>query len=232
MRRRQPNPAPPKCASYKVNWRSMRCPRANSRSRPKGGRWRPIAPPWQMRSGSCSRNRSLRRGQGLVFDTLYREGEWVAAGNPVVQLLPPENLEVRFFVPEPVMGTLRLGQSVRVDCDGCVGRPGATVTFISPQNEYTPPVIYSNENRSKLVFMVIATAAPKKRRRSSSRPARGDFAPMTAASSPDFAIDVQRPEQALRRQARGEGCFPARASGRDLRLSWDRMAAARPPPFA
>lgn len=94
--------------------------------------------------------------QGLVFDTLYREGEWVAAGNPVVQLLPPENLEIRFFVGEPVLGKLRVGQSIHIGCDGCAGDTGATVTFISPDNEYTPPVIYSNENRSKLVYMVIA----------------------------------------------------------------------------
>ena len=94
--------------------------------------------------------------QGLVFDTLYREGEWIAAGNPVVQLLPPENLEIRFFVPEPVMGKLRVGEALHVGCDGCTGETGATITFISPDNEYTPPVIYSNENRGKLVYMVIA----------------------------------------------------------------------------
>ena len=93
---------------------------------------------------------------GLVFDTLYREGEWVAAGNPVVQVLPPENLEVRFFVPEPLVGKLKLGQGVTVHCDGCSSEVPATITFISTQVEYTPPVIYSNENRSKLVFMVIA----------------------------------------------------------------------------
>ncbi len=93
---------------------------------------------------------------GLVFDTLYREGEWVAAGNPVVQVLPPENLEVRFFVPEPLVGKLKLGQGVTVRCDGCSSEVPATITFISTQVEYTPPVIYSNENRSKLVFMVIA----------------------------------------------------------------------------
>jgi HlyD family secretion protein len=97
--------------------------------------------------------------KGLVFDTLYREGEWVAAGNPIVQLLPPENLEVRFFVPEPVMGKLRVGQAIHVVCDGCAGDTGATITFISPENEYTPPIIYSNENRSKLVYMVIARPA-------------------------------------------------------------------------
>lgn len=100
--------------------------------------------------------------QGLVFDTLYRRGEWVAAGNPVVELLPPENLEIRFFVPEPVMGRLRVGQSVRVNCDGCSASLNAAITFISPQNEYTPPVIYSNQNRSKLVFMVIAKPSAQK----------------------------------------------------------------------
>lgn len=93
---------------------------------------------------------------GWVFDTLYREGEWVAAGNPIVQILPAENLEIRFFVPETVVGTLKLGQSVRVHCDGCAAEVPASITFISPQVEYTPPVIYSNETRSKLVFMIIA----------------------------------------------------------------------------
>jgi HlyD family secretion protein len=93
---------------------------------------------------------------GLVFDTLYREGEWVAAGNPVVQVLPPENLEVRFFVPETLVGKLKLGQAISVHCDGCSVEVPATITFISTQCEYTPPVIYSNENRSKLVFLVIA----------------------------------------------------------------------------
>ncbi len=98
---------------------------------------------------------------GLVFDTLYRQGEWVAAGNPVVQLLPPENLEIRFFVPETVVGGLRIGESVHVSCDGCAGPVAASITFVSPQSEYTPPVIYSNENRSKLVFMVIANPSPQ-----------------------------------------------------------------------
>ncbi|MGA2206393.1 MAG: HlyD family efflux transporter periplasmic adaptor subunit [Terracidiphilus sp.] len=98
---------------------------------------------------------------GLVFDTLYREGEWVAAGNPVIQLLPPENVEIRFFVPETVVGGLRAGQSARMTCDGCSSAVAATITFVSPQSEYTPPVIYSNENRSKLVFLVIAMPSPE-----------------------------------------------------------------------
>ena len=93
---------------------------------------------------------------GLVFDTLYREGEWVAAGSPIVQMLPPENLEIRFFVPETVVGQIKPGQPIKVHCDGCAAEIPASITFISPQVEYTPPVIYSNETRAKLVFMIIA----------------------------------------------------------------------------
>ena len=93
---------------------------------------------------------------GSVFDVLYREGEWVAGGNPIVQMLPPENLEIRFFVPETVVGQLKPGQPIRVHCDGCAAEIPASITFISPQVEYTPPVIYSNESRAKLVFMIIA----------------------------------------------------------------------------
>jgi HlyD family secretion protein len=109
---------------------------------------------WRLRQKQIASPR-----QGLVFDTLYREGEWVAAGNPVVELLPPEDVEIRFFVPEPVVGRLHMGQKVIVQCDGCSAPVTATITFVSPQSEYTPPVIYSNENRSKLVFMIIAKAS-------------------------------------------------------------------------
>ena len=93
---------------------------------------------------------------GLVTDTLYRPGEWVAAGAPVVSLLPPNNVKIRFYVPETTLATLRLGDVVRVRCDGCGADIAATVRFIAPQAEYTPPVIYSRENRAKLVYLVEA----------------------------------------------------------------------------
>ncbi|MEO1768002.1 HlyD family secretion protein [Thiobacter aerophilum] len=93
---------------------------------------------------------------GRVHDTYYVTGEWVNAGSPVVALLPPANLKVRFFVPEAIVGTLKPGQRVSLHCDGC-GKPfPAHISYISPQAEYTPPVIYSKENRSKLVFLVEA----------------------------------------------------------------------------
>jgi len=90
----------------------------------------------------------------LVYDTLYREGEWVDAGRPVVALLPPPNLRVRAFVPQAVVATLHPGDRARVFVDGGAGPFDGSVSFISPQVEYTPPVIFSQESRQKLVFMV------------------------------------------------------------------------------
>lgn len=97
---------------------------------------------------------------GLVYDTPFRLGDWVPAGSPVVRLLPPGNVKVRFYVPESELGTFRNGESVRVRCDGCAAPIAAAVTYISSQAEYTPPVIYSNETRRKLVFLVEARPAP------------------------------------------------------------------------
>jgi HlyD family secretion protein len=98
---------------------------------------------------------------GLVFDTLYREGEWVAAGRPVVSLLPPQNIKVRVFVPETKVASVHPGDPVQVTVDGLAEPLKGRVSFISPRAEYTPPVIYSLENRSKLVFMVEAVFDPQ-----------------------------------------------------------------------
>lgn len=92
---------------------------------------------------------------GFIYDILYREGEFVALGNPVVVLLPPENLKVRFFVPEADFAALKAGAAVQVTVSG---RPAlaAHISYLSPQPEFTPPVLYNRENRAKLVFMVEA----------------------------------------------------------------------------
>jgi HlyD family secretion protein len=92
---------------------------------------------------------------GLVMDTLYRLGEMVQAGTPVVQLLPPENIKIRFFVPQALVAQIAVGQRVRITCDGCAPVI-ATVRYISPRAEFTPPVIYSREQRARMVFMVEA----------------------------------------------------------------------------
>ncbi|HWW00058.1 MAG TPA: HlyD family efflux transporter periplasmic adaptor subunit [Candidatus Acidoferrum sp.] len=98
---------------------------------------------------------------GLVFDTLYREGEWVAAGRPVVALLPPQNVKVRVFVPQTILGAIHPGDSARVTVDGAASPYTGKVSFISPQAEYTPPVLYSQENRDKLVFLVELVFEPE-----------------------------------------------------------------------
>ncbi len=93
---------------------------------------------------------------GLVFDTLYRPGEWVAAGRPVIRLLPPENIKLRCFVPETVVGRLTIGQALQFRCSGRANDIPAEISYISLEAEFTPPIIYSQETRSKLVFMVEA----------------------------------------------------------------------------
>ena len=95
-----------------------------------------------------------------VHDTLYRQGEFVSAGNPVVVLLPPENLKVRFFVPQEVLPKIKPGQPVNVSFDGAPKNYSAAVNYISTQAEFTPPLIYNRENRAKLVFMIEAKFAP------------------------------------------------------------------------
>jgi HlyD family secretion protein len=97
---------------------------------------------------------------GTVTDTLFVRGEWVPAGAPVVNLLPAGNVKVRFFVPEPKLGAIKVGQKVSLACDGCPAPVAAAVTFIAPQAEFTPPVIYSKESRAKLVFLVEAKPVP------------------------------------------------------------------------
>jgi HlyD family secretion protein len=98
---------------------------------------------------------------GLVADTLFAKGEWVPAGAPVVSVLPPGNVKVRFYVPETKLGAVKVGQSISLACDGCGAAIAATVSFIAPQAEFTPPVIYSKDNRAKLVFLVEAKPAPE-----------------------------------------------------------------------
>ncbi|MCW5636933.1 MAG: HlyD family efflux transporter periplasmic adaptor subunit [Rubrivivax sp.] len=112
-----------------------------------------------------------------VADTFYRVGEWVAAGQPVLALLPPAGLRARFFVPEGDIAGLAIGQPVTLRCDGCGETPiAARIDFIATAPEFTPPVIYSNSQRARLVFRVEA------------RPLRdGD-----GRLKPGLPIDVQR----------------------------------------
>jgi HlyD family secretion protein len=93
---------------------------------------------------------------GTIQQIYFRPGEMVPAGRPVVALLPPGNIKIRFFVPEAALPTIALGDTVAVHCDGCAPDLIAKVSFIARSVEYTPPVIYSLDERSKLVFLIEA----------------------------------------------------------------------------
>lgn len=91
-----------------------------------------------------------------VQDIFQRPGEWVAAGQPVLALLPPSHRKARFYVPQAAVGSLKLDAQVQLHCDGCGAAIPARISFIAAGPEYTPPVIYSNQQRDKLVFLVEA----------------------------------------------------------------------------
>jgi len=93
---------------------------------------------------------------GSIQQIYFRGGELVTAGKPIVAVLPPNNLKLRFFVNEATLPRLKLGDPVTVTCDGCDAGIAARITFIARSSEYTPPVIYSMDERSKLVFLIEA----------------------------------------------------------------------------
>ena len=97
---------------------------------------------------------------GFVYDTFYREGEYVPAAYPVLSLLPPDHIKIRFFVPETILGKLAIGDKITIYLDGRDNAVAAEISYISPNAEYTPPVIYSRETRAKLVYMIEAVPDP------------------------------------------------------------------------
>jgi len=96
------------------------------------------------------------RYNALVFDTLYREGEFVPLGGIIIRLLPPENIKIRFFVPQNIAESLRIGHGVAIISRNDGKKISAKVTYISPEAEFTPPIIYSNETKDKLTYMIEA----------------------------------------------------------------------------
>ncbi|MGE0851191.1 MAG: HlyD family secretion protein [Hyphomicrobiaceae bacterium] len=111
---------------------------------------------------NSARTRLVRRSMasptaGTVQEVYFRGGEMVPAGRPIVSLLPPDNVRVRFFVPQATLPQVHIGDRIAINCDGCAKGLTARVNFISAQAEFTPPVIYSLEERARLVFRIEAT---------------------------------------------------------------------------
>lgn len=92
----------------------------------------------------------------LVEDTMALPGDYLNAGTPVVSLLPPDRIKLRFFVPERALSAAQVGRIVSFRCDGCPAGLRARIVYVSPRAEYTPPVIYSVGSREKLVYMIEA----------------------------------------------------------------------------
>ena len=103
-----------------------------------------------------ARRRALSPAEGTIQQVYYRPGETVPAGRPVVALLPPANLKIRFFAPQAQLPEIKFGDSVVITCDGCENGLTGKVSFIARSSEYTPPVIYSLDERAKLVFLIEA----------------------------------------------------------------------------
>jgi HlyD family secretion protein len=106
-----------------------------------------------------NRRRMVSPETGTVQEVYYRPGETVPAGRAVVSILPPENLKIRFFARQGKLQSIKIGDVVAVSCDGCESNLNARVSFISKSAEFTPPVIYTLEERAKLVFLIEARPA-------------------------------------------------------------------------
>lgn len=113
-----------------------------------------------LREWQLSRKTVVAPAAGEIADTYFEPGEWVGAGQPVASLLPDGRRRIRFYVPEREAGGLAPGMAVIVRCDGCGDAFEARIDFVAPEAEYTPPVIYSEKARAKLVFRVEAVPAP------------------------------------------------------------------------
>jgi len=121
---------------------------------------------------------------GTVQQIYFREGEMVGAQRPVLSIMPPGNMKIRFFVPESELPRLAIGDEVRVTCDNCSADLTAKIYFVATSAEYTPPVIYSLDERNKLVYLIQA------------RPSRPDALrvgqPISVYLSPKTPVALQR----------------------------------------
>lgn len=96
---------------------------------------------------------------GIIFDTFYRQGEFVGPQQAVLALLTAQNVHIEFYVPVEELTHLKVGKAIQFICMGCDKQEQATVSYISPEAEYAPPLVYSRDNQDKLVFRIQATLA-------------------------------------------------------------------------
>lgn len=97
---------------------------------------------------------------GRIEKVYYTVGEVASAGTPVVSILPPDALKVLFYLPESVRAQFDVGQTLALSCDGCAPGLEATITRMASDPQYTPPIIYSRDERHRMVFRAEARLAP------------------------------------------------------------------------
>ena len=96
------------------------------------------------------------RIRASVEDRLREPGEYVPAGAPVLSLLPSGRVFVRFFTPLEDISKVKVGDVVDISCDGCAKNMQGRIRFVSRESEFTPPVIFSESARQRMVFMIEA----------------------------------------------------------------------------
>ena len=93
---------------------------------------------------------------GTIEDVIRSAGELAGPSAPVLSLLPDGAVKLRLYVPQTSVAAVTQGSRLAVRCDGCAEGLSAIVTYVSDAPEFTPPVIYSLENRQKLVYLIEA----------------------------------------------------------------------------
>jgi len=129
---------------------------ARAEQRAAGGETRAASAEAQLARTRVDDMAIVAPAAGRVERIYRRPGEIVAAGAPVISLLPPANMKVRFFAPQAMLSRLNPGARVSISCDGCAGALPARVSFVASEPQFTPPVIYSLDERDRLVFLVEA----------------------------------------------------------------------------
>lgn len=93
---------------------------------------------------------------GRIGDVIRNPGDVAGPSAPVLSLLPDGAVKLKLYVGEGQFSGIEVGRKLAVRCDGCPDDLTAAVSYISPEPEFTPPVIYSLERRQKLVYLIEA----------------------------------------------------------------------------
>ena len=96
---------------------------------------------------------------GTVTTRSREEGEFVGPGTPLVTISRLDEVWLSIYVPENQLSRVQLGAKARVKLDGDEKMYEGTITFISPEAEFTPKNVQTPDERVKLVYRVKITLA-------------------------------------------------------------------------